>query len=685
MIEKKLLKITWFLVLTMVLSFNASAQVQILTNLSNATSDVCLNRNKNLSVGVRQGSCSPFAGNLNSAMFTWQIESAPGVWIDINSFPVTGISYTTNKTFNTAQTQITERLTVSFGWNTQEGVYKYRALVQGSGGCAVATTLTESIAIQPNKWIGGVNDDWDNSTNWSCGRVPSINERAVILGTNPCVISRNNSIKALEVVNGASLTVNSGFNFTVNGIVNVTGTGNFTLQNNANLIQTSYDGSNIGNANIKRNSSALMRLDYTMWSSPVSGQNLLSFSPLTLTNRFYEYNSDSNLYASIDPSATNFQTGKGYLIRMPNNHPTTATVWNGSFTGVPNNGNIALNLYNGGAGKRFNAIGNPYPSPIRMSSFVSTNTGKITGTLYFWRKSNNAATEPGYCTWTTVGFVSNGEAQVVNPNGIIRTGQGFIVEMLNNETNVNFNNSMRIANAADQFFREVSNEGELIGNKIWLNVNDGVGAKNQMLVGYFNEATLGVDYGIDGKAIEDASVSLTMDIEGEKYLIQGKPAFTASDVVPLRFKTAYSGDHTISIDHLEGVFVGGQNIYLKDNLLNVTHNLKTAAYSFTSNAGTFDTRFEIIYQSSVLGTNQNNFNENTVIVFKDGNGNLNVNANGVLLDNVEVYDVRGRKLIQKSEINGATALLSGLRTENTVLLVKVIAADGAVVNKKIVF
>ncbi len=146
-------------------------------------------------------------------------------------------------------------------------------------------------------------------------------------------------------------------------------------------------GSNSGPIHAARNSSALMRQDYTLWSSPVSGQNLLNFSPLTLTSRFYEYNTTTNLFNAVNPSATAFQTGKGYLIRTPNNHPTTPTIWTGQFTGVPNNGDITLSLVNGGAGFRFNAIGNPYPSPVKMSTFVKANSTKITGTLYFLAKN----------------------------------------------------------------------------------------------------------------------------------------------------------------------------------------------------------------------------------------------------------------------------------------------------------
>ncbi len=171
---------------------------------------------------------------------------------------------------------------------------------------------------------------------------------------------------------------------------------------------------------------------------------------------------------------------------------------------------------------------------------------------------------------------------MVNPNGILRTGQGFIVEMTGGATSLSFTNAMRSTDTANQFFKNAEETAMLTGDRIWLNISNASGADNQMLVGYFSTATLGVDFGIDGKAIEDAPVSLTMDLSGTKYLIQGRPVFDVTDVVPLHFKTTYSGMHTISIDHTDGVFMGSQAVYLKDKLLNIIHRHRNNGLFFYS-------------------------------------------------------------------------------------------------------
>ncbi|MGX7666949.1 hypothetical protein [Flavobacterium pedocola] len=675
---------TALLILVFLTSFSLQAQVVFTNDLDEITSEICTGSNKKLAVSVTKGTCADFLGNVDATAFVWQVESAPNVWVGINEYPVTGVSYSIEKRINTNGNVITNILTVNTTTSTPEVSLKYRVLAQGSGGCAQATSLTESVAVKYYRWNGSLNNAWTETANWNCGKLPTSTSVVVIpAAANPAVISTTVQVKEIIVENGGELTVTTDHNLTVNGPVTVLGTGNFTLQNNANLLQGSYAGGNTGKIKVARNSSALVRLDYTLWGSPVVGQNLLNFSPLTLTNRFYTYNSDTNLYNTIDPATNDFQLAKGYLIRTPNNHPTTATVWNGIFAGTPNNGTIPVSLYNGGVGKKFNAIGNPYPSPIRMSSFVTTNIGKMTGTIYFWRKSNSTATEPGYCTWTSAGFVSNGEAQVFDPNGIIRTGQGFFVEMSNNETNIVFNNTMRIANNANQFFRNQQEkneaEGILSGDKIKLNVDGGKGYRNQMLLGYFDNATNGVDFAIDGKELMETPLALTMTLDGEDYTIQGKNKFAHEDIVPLKFKTHTAGEFEISAESLEGVFAGNQQVFLKDNSVNKIHDLKMSKYRFVSDSGVFENRFELLFEKFEM---KSRVQLDNVTVYK-ANNQLVITSDKKILD-VKVFDVQGRLLKELKNLSSDQTNIP-LQVDNQVLLIQIQTESGSLQSKKIVF
>jgi hypothetical protein len=561
--------------------------------------------------------------------------------------------------------------TASLTWNAISETTKFRAVVQ-SGTCSEANSNEAIITINATTYSGGV---WTNGA-------PTATTSAVI---SSAFTSGGTAISAcsLTINNNSTVQISSGDTVTLSGALIVETGSTVTFNNNANLIQDGNINANSGAVVIKRNSSALMRLDYTPWSSPVSGsQALLDFSPETLTNRFYTYNTGTNLYNTVTPSTT-FATAQGYLIRMPNNHPTSPTVWEGVFSGVPNNGNYIFTMNDIAPGQRFNLVGNPYPSPIDANSFVSANSSNITGALYFWRKTNNVVS-PSYCTWTTIGFTSNGEAQVFDPNNVIQTGQGFFVEASGNGTALNFDNTMRVDDHANQFFKDSNAvSSEITNNRFWLNASNSAGAFSQTLIGYVPNATQGYDAAIDGKHINDGDIAFTSLIAADKYAIQGRALpFDANDVVPMSFKATNAGDYTIGIDHFDGLFLGTQAIFLRDNVTGIIQDLKIGNYTFTTAAGTFDTRFEILYQMP-LGTDLPVFNENQVIVYKNPAGELVVNSANTIMDSIMIFDIRGRLLVERKAINASQATIN-VGSANQVLLVKITSQDGITVTKKVI-
>lgn len=486
--------------------------------------------------------------------------------------------------------------------------------------------------------------------------------------------------QSMTVKDNASVTVISGTNVFVKGALSVADNSSVIFNNNSNLIQTDKVP-NSGNITIRRNSSALKRLDYTLWSSPVSGQSLFNFSPFTTTSRFYCYNSATNFYNQIaSPSTTNFNEAQGYLIRMPNNHPTEATVWNGQFVGVPNNGDFTFTMYNGGSKLGYNLVGNPYCSPIDATAFVDANSNAITGTLYFWRKTNNPAS-PTYCTWSKGGFVTNGEEQVITPGSVIQTGQGFFVEAKNNATSLVFTNDLKVDNINNQFFR---NSESLPIHRYWLNATNTAGLFSQLLVTYMNGATVDIDDGIDGLYMNDGAISFSSLINGKEYAIQGRSAiFDPLDMVQLEFKATTAGEYNIAIDHVEGLFASGQNIFLKDQLTGTYHNLSNSSYTFTSDAGTFNGRFEVGYQN-LLSVAPSIFNANNVILFIQNN-NININSGTTNMKSIRVYDIQGRLLLEKNNINTSVVAISELRANQQIVIVQITSHEDKAVVKKVVF
>jgi hypothetical protein len=465
-----------------------------------------------------------------------------------------------------------------------------------------------------------------------------------------------------------------------------------TLQNNSNLIQTAATttNSNIGNIIVKRNSSSLLRLDHTLWSSPVANQNLYAFSPATLTNRFYTYNTVINGYITtgLDATAT-FTVGKGFAIRAPNNQSSVIpTTWEGSFTGIPNNGTVPFILENAGSG--YNLVGNPYPSPINAAAFLNENSNKIDGTLYFYSHSltmNADGSFPSgtnYSTWNSTAAVAATTAAIgdlhpipVAPNGIIQVGQGFFVKA-KGTGNINFTNAMRVGNNTNQFMKTT----EIERHRLWLNLATENGTDiNQIAVAYAEGATQDVDGNFDGLSFGNNGSSLSSKINGADYVIQGRSLpFDTSDVVPLGFNVATAGNYKIILTAKDGLFAGKQDVFVRDNITGIIHNIKLSPYSFTSVAGKFDARFELVYMRT-LGIPTTNFTQNSVLVYKNTDG-FQVTTKGIMMKDILVYDISGRLVFKQANINGESTVLKGLSQTKKVLFLKISSLENETVTVK---
>ena len=154
------------------------------------------------------------------------------------------------------------------------------------------------------------------------------------------------------------------------------------------------------------------------------------------------------------------------------------------------------------------------------------------------------------------------------------------------------------------------------------------------------------------------------------------------DVVPLVFKTEGAGSYIISIDHVDGLFSGNQDIFLKDKFTGIETNLKTSSYIFTTEAGNFTSRFDITYQAA-LSVNPTMFNENSVVVYKQ-NQDLIINSGTTTMSNVKVYDIQGRLLVYQKNINATQTKISSVTT-NQILLVKITSTENGSVTKKVMY
>lgn len=591
-------------------------------------------------------------------------------------------------------------------------------------GTTLKETETTTVTVNGNKiWNGSTGTNWNTSGNWTPSGVPTASDCVVIPNViNDPVIS-GSAFDAygysLKILPGGFLTLSSGNNLTVTNAVNVNTGGNFSIINNASLIQVD-NVPNSGTVNMERLTSPVYRFDYTYWNSPVtlgSNYTLGNLSPNTQPDKYYSWTpsiSGGTGNWAQESVATIMDPRKGYIVRAPNSFSFTPTVfapYTANFIGTPNNGDIACPIYYGTLGAsslndKWNLLGNPYPSAVSAASFLGSanNTSVIDGTIYFWTHNSgiNASfpdpfygdfvlnyTASDYAAWNSTGgtaATTGGSA----PNGFIASGQSFFVQSKAVAGSAIFTNAMRVKNNNSQFFRTSgpiaksdndNSEDTLEKHLIWLNMTNNTNAFNQLLVGYVENATPGWDRGFDGLHMNDGGLSFYSLIPDMKLVIQGRPLpFNVADEVPLGYESSVSGDYSIRIDHVDGLFQA-QDIYLEDQLEQVLHNLKQSPYNFTTEAGIFDNRFILRYTNNTLATGQNTFEASVTAFIKDNSIFVKASEN---IETIELFDVSG-KLVETYKPKESTRdFHDDFRFAQGIYLAKIKLANGISGNKKLI-
>ncbi|MCC9062229.1 T9SS sorting signal type C domain-containing protein [Flavobacterium piscisymbiosum] len=474
------------------------------------------------------------------------------------------------------------------------------------------------------------------------------------------------------------------------------GLGNLILEDSASLYQSDDDIVNNGIAFVKRKSSPILKFDYTYWSSPVNNQRLVDVSPNTAPDMFFSYDYIVK-WIQENPSTCNMIPGKGYIIRGPENFSQTITSnFEAIFKGAPNNGKIEAVLKTANS---YVLVGNPYPSAINADVFMTNNRSKIKGALYFWTHNtpytNNKYASDDYAVYNLLGGVGTREALSTGinesiPNGKIASGQAFFVTSKVAGT-VEFNNSTRISGSNSRFFKHVEKNNEqghkstIEKHRIWLNLKNSEGAFKQILVGYIQGATNLYDDNYDAVSFNSNQfVDFYSIADSKKLVIQGRALpFVQTDSIVLGYKSSINGNFSFDIDHEDGLFEN-LNVFIEDKDLKQIHDLKESPYFFDTSVGTFNDRFILKYIDKTLNkTDFENFEDHIFIVVKDKM--IKVISTKELIKEVSVFDLLGKLLYHKENVENAEHRLLNLVSQNQVLLVKVKLESGLIVTKKTIF
>ncbi|MDQ7959182.1 hypothetical protein [Flavobacterium lindanitolerans] len=551
-----------------------------------------------------------------------------------------------------------------------------------------------------------------NGTSWSTSP-----EGASIVIDGDLQLNSNLNVCSCKVNPNKTLKVNPGVNLLVQNEVVVAPTANFIVENNASLIQVNDNASNSGKVTVRRNTTPVTRYDFTYWSSPVAAADwtLRDLSPNTLADKYLSYNAAGNGWVTEMNGAAAMQTGKGYIVRAPQQYSLTAPViFETKFIGAPNNGVKKIDAKVGTTLKS-NLIGNPYPSAISADKFYEANKGTIKGTFYFWTHNIAVSSTPdangvynynpaSYISYNATGATGNGDTSNCttcgnNPSnkfkGNIASGQGFFVEA-KNSGNIVFNNAMRVTESTGngQFYRSNPNaiqssengngeeETVIEKNRLWLNITNAAGAYNEILVGYVTGATNSMDDDYDGITYASGTALYSL-LDANKLVIQGRSLpFSTADVVPLGYMAATAGDYSIGIESVDGLFEN-QKVFLVDRLTGTVHNIKNDRYYFSTTAGTFNSRFEIRYVNEALGIDTPKVNANDIIVYKKGD-QIAIKADNFTIDTVQVLDLTGKEIFFKKGVNNNEFTTTGINVGTQVVVAKITLDDNQTVSKKVI-
>jgi hypothetical protein len=465
----------------------------------------------------------------------------------------------------------------------------------------------------------------------------------------------------LEIENGGHLNFEDPLESNQSVIVhhNLIVKGEFTLGDTESLIMLNENALIEGEITKIENSSVRNHIyDFTYWSSPVFGNTIASTFPGVNKDRiFYFDQSVSSAINRDDPDFYNTWIKADQSDKMIKGLGYAAEgiddgVHEVQFLGVPNNGDVLVplkgNFDDGEPLNDFNLIGNPYPSGIDIETFLDKNLGVIDGTIYLWTHNSTADVQGEFNPSDYAMYNKTGGTQAstggAKPNRYFGSAQGFFVRALKSDP-VLFNNAMRIKGINDQFFKnQISKNREADKDRIWLNLTTAEGGFHQLLIGFIEGATEGIDLAYDGlNRSSESGVDFFSHINDQKFTIQGLPPFSDEFTVYLGVEIkGLPRSFNISIDQLEGKLLNAE-IYLEDRELKIIHDLKNSDYYLDMMApGVYDNRYILHFRRATI-LNVEDFNLSREIIISQTENQLKIDA-ADMVKSVKIYDVLGRVL-----------------------------------------
>jgi hypothetical protein len=459
----------------------------------------------------------------------------------------------------------------------------------------------------------------------------------------------------------------------------ITINGDLTIVDNSAFSIRSLGSVIVGGTSTIENTGSSSALYHNLWSSPFtdspnilstfSGVNPCDVYTYKSSNQQWKYDYATPFSTTCNGSSVTFNTtnivsspegnpdgmfdlGRGYFI--PGNVNPTRSF---SSTNSLNNGTLYVPLYGSSVavagGNDWNLIGNPYPSSLNVSSFLSKNTNRFNA-VYIYNGATGA-----YETY------NSGSSFNVAP------GQGFFVDASTNIdgffSNTKFTNSMR--RTGNSTFRKKSHDS---GNGkdttiAFISINSQTGLRDQIHLYIDSVCIDSIDSKFEARKLaNDHNLNLASLIKSnspfspELFVFNGVKSMVdkESKIIDLFVQTDGVGYYTIQIDSLRDMPLG-ISIVLEDRVMGKMENLRTGNYTFNSPGDTLQNRFFIHLSNDASITNVG-------AVIQEHSLQLNQTKTNIILSlitstnisSVQLYDILGKSKFSSFEVNHSEIFIS---------------------------
>jgi hypothetical protein len=257
-----------------------------------------------------------------------------------------------------------------------------------------------------------------------------------------------------------------------------------------------------------------------------------------------------------------------------------------------------------------------------------------------------------------------------------------MVEALNDNGTMTFKNAYRVTGNNDSFLNRPAQTNER--DVLWLDLSDDNGNFSQIATGFYDGATTGFDTSFDAHSLNTGSGFVLYSLipnQDDKLVIQGLPRQDISNqTVPLGIELATAQQVKFHLNHLQNF--DNYDIYLKDNVLNITHDLKASDYIVNVDTGTDNNRFELVFNATTDIDENALTDDNLVLTQSQGLFNLILKGDDKI-NKIQVYNLQGQLLYQESDLSESQMQVNLQSVANgNLLLFKVYTGNGQYYIKK---